>query len=342
MGNPTGQTGTGAEADTADKAFTYDLAGRVTAATGSAGETTVTYDDRGLPRTMSGVSGEATFRYTPDGSLASRADAAGKTTFSYDPAGRLSALTNPGTGVDLAYGYDNLSQVTSIRYGATGNARSLRYDALHRLTGDELKTPSAATVSSIAYGYDANGNETSKTTTGFAGSSVNTYTYDLANRLASWNNGTATTVYAYDRSGNRVQAGSRTFSYDERNQLQSASDGTTYQYTPRGTLKATNTTSGKLTTSTDAFGQVLNQQAADSTQSYRYDGFGRVIRPGFAYSGLDNNLAADGANRYTRDPDGDLVGVANATTKALALTDLHDDVVGLFTGTGTALAGSTT
>jgi hypothetical protein len=31
--------------------------------------------------------------------------------------------------------------------------------------------------------YDADGNETSKTTTGVAGSASNTYSYDLANRL---------------------------------------------------------------------------------------------------------------------------------------------------------------
>lgn len=44
--------------------------------------------------------------------------------------------------------------------------------------GDVLKTPAGATIASIAYGYDANGNETSKTTTGVTSASANTYTYD--------------------------------------------------------------------------------------------------------------------------------------------------------------------
>jgi RHS repeat-associated protein len=342
VGNPIRQAGSGAEVTTADRAFGYDLAGRVTSAAGSAGETTLTYDDRGMPRSISGVAGAASFTYTADGALASRNDAAGTTGFSYDSAGRLATTSNSATGVNLSYAYDNLSQVSSIRYGPGGNTRTFSYDALHRLTADELKTATSAAVAKIAYGYDANDNLTSKTTSGFAGSATNTYTYDLANRLTSWNDGTKTTVYAYDRSGNRVQAGNRTFSYDERNQLQASSDGTTYQYTPRGTLKVTNTGSAKLTTAVDAFGQVTSQASAGSTQQYRYDGFGRVIRDGFAYSGLGNDLASDGANKYTRDPAGDVVGVATPTTKALAWTDLHTDVVGLFTDSGIVLTGSAT
>ena len=69
-------------------------------------------------------------------------------------------------------------------------------------------------LASIGYGYDPNGNLTSKTTTGLAGASSNTYTYDEANRLTSWNNGTATTAYGYDANGNRTQVGSATYSYD--------------------------------------------------------------------------------------------------------------------------------
>jgi YD repeat-containing protein len=56
---------------------------------------------------------------------------------------------------------------------------------LHRLTSDTL-TSGAATVASVAYGYNAGGYLTSKTTTGFAGASASTYGYDLAGRLTSW------------------------------------------------------------------------------------------------------------------------------------------------------------
>jgi RHS repeat-associated protein len=254
----------------------------------------------------------------------------------------LAAVSNPTSGVAATLTYNSTSQIKTIGYGTAGNTRGLSYDGLHRLTADELKTPAGASVAKIAYGYDPNGNETSKTTTGFAGAAANTYSYDLADRLTSWNNGSATTVYAYDKSGNRVQAGVRTFGYDQRNQLTSGSDGTTYQYTARGTLSRTNTSAGALTTTADAFGQVASQAyTTTSAQTYSYDALGRVIRSGFAYTGLGNDLASDGSATYTRDTGNDLLGVASGSTLTQAWTDQHDDVVGQFTATGSALAGST-
>ena len=51
--------------------------------------------------------------------------------------------------------------------GAT--RRTFGYDGLHRLTSDTLTAAGGATVASVGYGYDPDGNLTSKTTTGFAG-----------------------------------------------------------------------------------------------------------------------------------------------------------------------------
>jgi RHS repeat-associated protein len=45
---------------------------------------------------------------------------------------------------------------------------------------------------------------------------------------------------------------------------------------------------------------------------------------------------------YSRDPAGSLIGVKTGASGVLAWTDLHTDVVGQFTTTGTSLAGSTT
>ncbi|HTJ34948.1 MAG TPA: LamG-like jellyroll fold domain-containing protein [Dactylosporangium sp.] len=344
VGNLVKQTGTGAEVATADRSFGYDLAGRLTSATAVDGTNTFTYDDRGLLLTASGPSGSSTFTYTADALVASRADAAGTTTYGYDTADRLSSVTNAGAGLAATLSYNNLSQVKSILYGTGGDTRSFGYDTLHRLVTDELKTAGGASVGKIGYGYDANDNETSKTTTGFAGAAANIYTYDLADRLTSWNNGSVTTAYAYDKSGNRVQAGTRTFAYDQRNQLTSSSDGTTYQYTARGTLKATVVPGeGAMATQSDAFGQALSQDAPGGVhETYTYDALGRALRPGFSYSGTENDLAADGTSTYVRDPDGDLTAETSGTLKRIAWTDQHDDVVGQFLPTGTALTGSTT
>ncbi|THA49427.1 LamG-like jellyroll fold domain-containing protein [Streptomyces sp. A1136] len=353
LGNITSRDGTGAEATTAGRSFTYDKDNRLlTANTAAIGATTqatnetLTYNDRGQPLSVSGSGGTSSFTFNGDGLPTARTDAAGTTAYSYDSADRLATITDAATTTKLTYSYNVLSQPSSIQYG-TGNTRSYTYDHLHRLTGDTLKTSSGAPVASIAYGYDANDNETSKNTTGLAGAGANTYTYDWANRLTSWNNGTATTAYGYDASGNRIQSGANVYTYDARNQL--TGDGVnTYTYTARGTVTRKTSGSTSVTSSSDAF----DRQVTQGTQTYLSDALDRVITSTtgtgatitFAYSGADNSVASDGANTYTRNPDGSLIGIGIAgggpATAALAYTDQHGDVVGNFTAASTTLSAS--
>lgn len=341
VGQVVGQTGTGADAPTASRTFGYDLAGQMTSAQEGSSTTNLTYTDRGLLSTVSGAAGASSFAWTPDGLMASRQDAAGTSTYGYDTAGRLSTVADASTGHQGLFEYNSLSQVTKITYGSNGNRRSFSYDGLRRLATDSLAKPDGGTIGSITYNYDANGNETSKTTVGFAGASSNTYTYDLANRLTSWNNGSTTTAYEYDKSGNRTKIGSRVFTYDTRNQLTSDGDAT-YTYTPRGTMSGS--TVGTVTTPStfDAYSQQITQ----GSRSYTYDGMGRVLAASggvaFAYSGTGNHLASDGTAAYSRDPSGDLFGVKAGGTGVFAWTDLHDDVVAQFNSTATTLTGSRT
>lgn len=103
----------------------------------------------------------------------------------------------------------------------------------------------------------------------------------------------------------------------------------------------------------DAFGQMSGHNG----QSYGYDALGRVLTDtptgggsaiSFAYTGTDNTVASDGANTYSYDPAGAVLGVGVAASGGgtvagsgvLAFTDAHTDVVGQFTATGTTLAGS--
>ncbi|BEL05183.1 hypothetical protein Q0Z83_033740 [Actinoplanes sichuanensis] len=339
MGRLTKSAGTGAQVATTDKTFTYDKAGRLTSFGGSAGANTVAYDDRGLITSITGVSGNSAYEYNPDGSLTKRVDGAGTTTYQYDPLGRPASVQNTTAGVNMTYGYNNLSQVETIAYG--GNTRTLKYDALRRLSSDELKTSAGASVGKIAYEWNANDSLTKKTTTGFNGASTNTYTYDLADRMVGWDNGITPTVYAYDKSGNRVQAGTKTFAYDQRNQLTSDSDGTTYTYTARGTLASTVQGGQTVETTTDAFNQVVSQGSKSGGRStYTYDGLGRVIQPNLTYTGVGNDVAADGSSVYVRDIADQLVGVSSSAGNRYAWTDAHTDVVGEFTATGTTLSGS--
>ncbi|GIE25331.1 hypothetical protein Ahu01nite_084330 [Winogradskya humida] len=326
------QSGTGAEADTGTRTFDYDLAGRVTSFATPTGSNTVGYDDRGLPLSITGASGNSSFTYTADGLMASRTDAAGTTAYTYDGADRLATLSNSAAGADLRYTYDTTSAVKKITYGGTGNVRTFDYDDLHRVNSDSLATAAGAAVAKISYGWDANGNETSKTTTSFgAGTTANKYTYDLADRLTSWDNGNTTVGYTYDASGNRTGNGSTTYTYDEQNRLFSDSTGAGYSYSPRGTLTSVAGNGTTTSYTSDAFDQTTGQGLS-------YDALGRAVRAGFSYTGTGNDLAGDGTATYARDPSASVISAGGRLT----WTDLHDDVVGQFTPTGTTLTGSRT
>ncbi|GAA0581308.1 hypothetical protein GCM10010394_07430 [Streptomyces crystallinus] len=346
----TRQTGTGAEAATVDHSYSYDADDRLVAVTGTdsdTGKDTFGYDDRGQLLSTTGPSGSSSFAYNGDGGLTSRTDASGTSTYGYDSAGRLSTVNDAVTGSTLTYGYDVNSNVKSIDYGTGKAKRAFGYDALEQLKSDTLTSPTGKTLASVSYGYDENGNETSKTTTGVAGASANTYTYDWANRLSSWNNGTTTESYGYDASGNRTRVGGDTYTYDARNEL--TSDGhNTYTYSARGTMSTTTDEAGKQTdVKADAFNRVISE----GDRTYTYDGLDRVLSasdPGtgpvfsFQYSGAGNDVASDGSSTYSRDADGSLLGVRSGTQSALAMTDLHSDVIAQFTASGEALTGSTT
>ncbi|MCP3820578.1 DNRLRE domain-containing protein [Streptomyces sp. A3M-1-3] len=342
------QAGTGAEAETVDHTYGYDANDRVTSVAGRGEDkNTFSYDDRGQLLSAAGPSGSSSFAYNGDGAMTSRTDASGTSSYGYDTAGRLAAVNDGVTGTAMTLGYDTNSNVTSVDYGAGKSKRTFGYNALEELTSDRLTSPTGKELSSVTYTYDLNGNETSKTTTGVAGAGTNTYTYDWANRLTSWNNGTATEQYGYDASGNRTRVGGDTYTYDARNRL--TSDGkNTYRYTARGTMSQITDDGGVSTgIKADAFNRVINE----GERTYVYDGLDRVLTAtetdgsqpfDFSYSGAGNDVASDGYNMYSRNADGTVLGIKSGTTAVLALTDVHDDLVAQFTASGEALSGSTT
>jgi len=356
VGELTGQSGAGADAATPTRSFGYDTAGDLTSAsttnTASSGSNatseTFTYNDRGLVLTASGSAGSTSYGYNGDGQATAVADAAGTTSYTYDDADRLATLSDPATGTMATYGYNSDSQVTGISYGPGGDAQTFGYDSLHQLTSGTLKTASGTTVASVSYGYNPDGQVTSQTTTGLAGPSSSMYTYDEAGRLASWNNGTTTAQYGYDGDGNLTSNGSKTYTYDARDEL--TGDGSnTYSYTARGTPASESTPAGSAAVAFDAYGD----QATAGSMSYGYDALGRLVSDvpaaggseyTFSYAGTTGAIASDGGSTYTWDPSGTMltgIGAAGGgSSGALAFTDPHGDVLGQFTATGTAMAGS--
>jgi YD repeat-containing protein len=202
--------------------FGYDTAGNLTTAsttntlgTGSnATSETFTYNDRREVLTATGTGGSSTLGYNGDGLLTSVADTAGTTSYTYDNDDRLATLGNPVTGATATYSYNADSLVSGISYGSGKDTQSFGYDSRHRLTSDALKTSSGTAVASVSYGYNADSEVTSENTAGLAGAASSTYTYDEADRLTSWNNGSTTTSYGYDKNGNLTQFGSKAYTYD--------------------------------------------------------------------------------------------------------------------------------
>lgn len=337
------ETGSGAEAATAEKSYGYDTSGRLTKASSPKGDNTYAYNDRGSLIEADGPSGKAAYTYDSDGLLTSRTDAAGTASFGYARR-QLTSATDPLTGAAQTYHYDGAGSVKQIDYGA-GQSRSFAYDDLGRIDTDTVTSSGGATIASTDYGYDTDDHLTSKETTGTSGAGDNTYGYDDAGRLTSWTENGTTTEYGWDDSGNRTKNGDKTATFDERNRLLSDGDYT-YDHTPRGTL-ASRTSSGMTEEFTfDAFDRLT--KAGESGTEYTYDSLDRVAsRNGadFSYAGLAPDPVKDNNSTYGRGPSDELLSVAEGTGAAqFTVSDKHGDVVGDLSatdGAATALTGST-
>jgi RHS repeat-associated protein len=368
-GDLTSESGSGAAAPTATRTFTYDAAGRVlTAATSAAGTAgtfgyqpttseSFSYDDRGLLLSATGSAGASSFGYNGSGQLTSATDAAGTSSYTYDSAGRLATDIDAASGATGSYAYNSLDQVTKIAYGTGNDTQTFGYDGLHRLASETINGPSGGQVASIGYGYDANNDVTSMSTSGLAtvggsGTVTNTYGYDQAARLTSWaatpsGGQTTTSTYGYDDNGNLTNDNGVTHSYDARNEL--TSDGTsTYSYSANGDLVSKTGASGTASYTSDAFGQ----QITDGPSSYTWDALDRLINAapksgtgtiGLTYDGMTDELSSDSSATYSRDPSGQITGVhAAAGGSTVALLDEHGDLSGTFGAAGSAMTSSTT
>ncbi len=334
------ETGT-VNGSTVNRGLAYDLEGRVTGVDAPGGSNTFAYNDRGLLLSATGPSGNASYAYNADGQVTGRTDAAGAATFGY-AKGRLTTMKDGATAVTQTLGYDTAGMLKSIDYGA-GRVRTYGYDDFGRVASDVLKNSDGTEIAKVGYTYDLDDHLTGKETAGTAGAGKNTYGYDDAGRLTSWTSPTGTVHYAWDDSGNRIRAGAKTATYDERNRLLTDGDHT-YSYTARGTL-ATRTATGSGTVEEYSF-DAFDRLVAAEGQTYSYDGLNRVLFRGgtaFSYAGLEQDPVTDGAETFARGPNGELLAVAEGVEKRLALADEHGDVVASFGADEalTALRGST-
>lgn len=334
----TNETGTGAESTTAAKAFNYDALNRTASVSGPNGATTFTYNDRGLLTTVAGANA-ATYGYDGDSRITTRSDDAGASTFTYDNVGNLKTMTDPVTDTTHTYTWRPDHQVDTIDYGSAN--RTLTYEPLNgRLATDTFTNPAGQTTASVAYGYDAANRLTSKTVTGLTGAGTNTYGYNGLGRLTTWTApDQATTTYGWDKVGNRTTVttpdGTRTSTYNQRNQLTSTTGGgepdETWTYTSRGTTLNHTVGSDTTTNHYDAYERLTSVTTSTETVSYGYDALDRLITrnsaTGFTYNDLTNNPVTTPDSTVLRDPNGDTVSNNSNGTATLTWTDQHDDVI---------------
>ena len=137
-----------------------------------------------------------------------------KLAYAYDLAGNVQTLTDAtNSGQVQSFGYDWLDRLTSAATNAAGigqysHSHTYAYNAIGNIASYNGNAytygskPHAVTAAfGNSYGYDAVGNQTSRTVGGVA----YTQTFDYDNRLTGVAGGSVSATFLYDAAGNRVK-----------------------------------------------------------------------------------------------------------------------------------------
>jgi YD repeat-containing protein len=208
---------------------TFDLLDRLTEEETPEGTVDYTYDDAGRRSTMT-VAGQTAVSYAYDNAdrVTGITQGSASVAFGYDAANRRASLTLPN-GILIESTYDDDSQLTGLTYELTGS-----------------------TIGDLTYAYDASGRRVSA-----GGSYARTNlpaalasaTYDDANQIATW----AGTSFTYDDNGNLTSDGSKTYSWNARNELSGISGGVSASF------------------AYDAVGRRRSRTVASTTTQFLYD-----------------------------------------------------------------------
>ncbi|MDA8021083.1 MAG: toxin glutamine deamidase domain-containing protein [Thermoanaerobaculia bacterium] len=207
--------------------------------------------------------------------------AAETTTYEYDEADRLLSVDYPDRSVSYTYdAVGNRATETIVSSGTTDGDRSYSYDERNRLLAitDQID-PSFDT----SYGYDANGNQVSKTRDG----TTTTFLYDVLDRLAEIQRDSASLeTYLYDYQGMRVRksgpSGTVRYVYDDTSVLmETDASGATvakYEYGPDRLLSLAHATEGRRYYLFDGLRSVVGLMRPDGALQarYKYDAWGNL------------------------------------------------------------------
>lgn len=286
--------------------FTYDAQGRRTKVKDALNhETTTTYDANGRVTRVTNHDGTHTdFTYDKGGRRSEVIDPLlRKTRYVYDVYGRLSAVVDP-MNQTTRYGYDLMGNLTSLT-DAKEQTTKFEYDGYNRVkktiypggayetftydAGGRLATMVDRKNVTTTYAYDDLGRLTGKA---FTNDPSNTpafsYTYDLAGRMLTAQNGTDTLTWTYNLVGELLSeqsvknASTVAYTYDDGgNRLSVSLDGTlfvTYAYDDASRLTT-------ITRGTNVFGFAYDDANRRTSMSYP--------------NGVDTAYTYDNLNRLT-------------------------------------------
>lgn len=300
-------------------AVAYDTAGNLLTSTDPQNRvTTYTYDPAGKPITVTYSDGTTpnvtAISYDPAGRQTAMTDGTGTTTRSYNAFGQLASQTN-GAGAATTFGYDANGNETSIVYpGGTGRTVTRTFDKANRLTG-----LADWNTKSTAFGYDADSHWNSTT---FPNGTVSTTGFNdagqrLTDTLKKGTTTLASLTYTRDLAGQLsgetpagVPGSAQTFGYTARDQLKTATDGSTttgFGYDAAGNPTQVGTTNqvfdaaGQLcwsTTGTAPVNPVCGTPASGAT-TYVFDQQGNRTKATTG-PGAVSSYTYDQANRLTK------------------------------------------
>jgi RHS repeat-associated protein len=262
---------------------TYDDLDRLkseTAPNSPTGGVVYTYDNADRRATMK-VGSLSTVNYTYNNANQPTAITQGTSSvgFTYDSVGRPKTLTLPD-GIVQTYGYDEANELASIAY-----------------------TKGTSTLGDLAYGYDRAGRRTAVWGT-YARTGLPTATnamgsYNANNQLTSWNG----TTLSYDLNGNLTDFSTQTLTWNDRNELQTMSAGSSsFAY--------------------DGLGRRLSKTVGGTTTKFLYDGSNVVQEQNSSNTVTANLLTGLGVDQtFSRQ-------VVGGTTSSL-LTDALGSTIAL-------------
>jgi RHS repeat-associated protein len=305
--------------------YGFDSAGRLNSITTPTGKTTYTYSSTTGTLT-SAARGTEHIAYSYNGPLLTKSTwsgpVAGSVSRTYnDNFWIASELINGANTIPVVHDNDGLATkiggllihrnlnnglISGTTLGITTDSRI--YNTFGELTGYTAAV-NGATVYSVTYTRDAGSRVASKTEILNGATNAYSYTYDLADRLATATKNSTTHTYTYDSNSNRrtgtTSAGTSTGTYDAQDR-QDTYGNASFTYTPNGELASQTVGAQKTTYVYDVMGNLTSVTLPNGTKiTYVIDAENRrvgrevngVLETGFLYDGDRIVAQLNGSNR---------------------------------------------